>query len=122
MSVSDVLDEVEAVGIALRLEGERVRILALAGDIPALWNSPQTPAADRKEIIRLLVERVVVHVRADSERTEVEIAWRGGLTTSHAIVRSVSRYESMSAYRQLLESMARDLFAFRKVVVQADAR
>lgn len=26
MSVSDVLDEVEAVGIALRLEGERVRI------------------------------------------------------------------------------------------------
>jgi DNA invertase Pin-like site-specific DNA recombinase len=83
-------------------EDERVRILALAGDIPALWNSPQTPAADRKEIVRLLVERVVVHVRADSERTVVDIVWRGGITTSHAIVRSVSRYESLSDYRKLL--------------------
>ena len=83
-------------------EDERVQILALAGDIPTLWNSPQTPAADRKEIVRLLVERVVVHVRSDSERTEVDMVWRGGMTTSHAVVRSVSRYESLSDYRQLL--------------------
>jgi len=84
-------------------EDERVQILALAGDIPTLWNSPQTPAADRKEIVRLLVERVVVHVQADSERTGVDMVWRGGITTNHAIVRSVSRYESLSDYRQLLE-------------------
>jgi DNA invertase Pin-like site-specific DNA recombinase len=84
-------------------DDERVRILALASDIPTLWNSPQTPAADRKEIVRLLVERVVVHVRADSERADVEMVWRGGITTNHAIVRSVSRYESLSGYRQLLE-------------------
>ena len=63
--------------------------MALSGDIPALWNAPGTTAAERKEIVRLLVERVVVHVRADSERTEVEIAWRGGLTTRHEIVRPV---------------------------------
>jgi DNA invertase Pin-like site-specific DNA recombinase len=84
-------------------EDERSRIQALAGDIPSLWHSPQTSAADRKEIVRLLVERVVVHVRAVSERGEVEIAWRGGLTTNHGIVRSVSRYESLSDYRQLLD-------------------
>jgi DNA invertase Pin-like site-specific DNA recombinase len=84
-------------------EDERARILALAGDIPTLWNSPQTSAADRKEIVRLLVERVVVHVRADSEQTGVDIVWRGGITTTHAIVRSVSRYESLSGYRQMLE-------------------
>src|SRR5712691_1368228 len=77
-------------------EAERVRILALASDIPTLWNSPQTPVADRKEIVRLLVERVVVHVRADSERTNVDMVWRGGITTSHAVNRSVSRYESLS--------------------------
>ena len=50
----------------------------------------------------MLVERVVVQVQADSERTKVAIAWRGGLTTSHVIVRSVSRYECLSDYRQLL--------------------
>ena len=74
----------------------------MAADLPALWHSPQTTAADRKEIVRLLVERVVVHVQADSERADVDIDWRGGLTTKHAIVRSVSRYESLSDYPRLL--------------------
>jgi DNA invertase Pin-like site-specific DNA recombinase len=81
---------------------DKARIRALADDLPALWHSPQTTAADRKEIVRLLVERVVVHVGADSERASVDIAWRGGLTTSHAFVRSVSRYESLSDYPRLL--------------------
>lgn len=82
---------------------ERARIVALASDIPTLWHSSGTTAAERKEIVRLLVERVVVHVRADSERTRVEIAWRGGLTTTHQVVRSVSRFESLSDYPKLLK-------------------
>lgn len=86
----------------LRAE-ERSRIVALASDIPALWHAPETTAAERKEIVRLLVERVVVHVRSDSERTSVEIAWRGGLKTRHEVVRSVSRYESLSSYAALLK-------------------
>jgi DNA invertase Pin-like site-specific DNA recombinase len=82
---------------------ERARIVALASDIPALWHSPETSAAERKEIVRLLVERVVVHVRADTERTRVEIAWRGGLATHHEVVRAVSRYECLSDYPDLLK-------------------
>jgi DNA invertase Pin-like site-specific DNA recombinase len=82
---------------------ERARIEALASDIPALWQAAETTAAERKEIVRLLVERVVVHVRADSERVAVAIAWRGGLTTNHEIVRSVARYESLGDYPRLLE-------------------
>jgi hypothetical protein len=81
---------------------EKARIRALADDLPALWHSPQTVAADRKDIVRLLVERVVAHVQAESEQGSVDIAWRGGLTTRHALVRSVSRYESLSGYAQLL--------------------
>jgi DNA invertase Pin-like site-specific DNA recombinase len=83
-------------------EEERARIVALASDIPALWRSPGTSATERKEIVRLLVERVVVQVRSDSERTGVEIAWRGGLTTRHEIARAVTRYESLSDYPKLL--------------------
>jgi DNA invertase Pin-like site-specific DNA recombinase len=81
---------------------EEARIVALAADIPTLWNSSQTTNADRKEIVRLLVERVVVGVRADSERTQVLISWRGGPTTRHDVDRSVSRYESLSGYQQML--------------------
>jgi DNA invertase Pin-like site-specific DNA recombinase len=81
---------------------ETARIQALASDIPALWHARETSAAERKEIVRLLVERVVVHVRPDSEQTEVVISWRGGVTTTHSIVRSVSRYESLQNYPQML--------------------
>jgi hypothetical protein len=84
-------------------EDERNRIQALAADIPALWHAAETTATERKEIIRLLLERVVVQVRADTERVGVEISWRGGLITRHEFIRSTSRYESLGKYRQLLE-------------------
>jgi len=88
----------------LRLgEDERARILAVSGDVAALWNAPETTAADRKQVVRLLVERVVVHIRPDSQRVEVTISWRGGLMTHHEIVRSVSRYESLSDYDRLMD-------------------
>jgi hypothetical protein len=86
----------------LLTEDETARIMALASDIPALWHAPETSAAERKEIARLLIDRVVVQVPADSEQTEVAISWRGGLTTQHTIVRTVARYESLRDYPQLL--------------------
>src|SRR5271157_428913 len=48
-------------------EDQRARILALSSDLPTLWNAPETTAADRKEIIRLVVQHVEVHVRAETE-------------------------------------------------------
>ena len=83
-------------------EDQRARILALSSDLPTLWNAPETTAADRKEIIRLVVERVEVHVRAETECGEVVIRWRGGVTTRHEIIRTVSRYESLGRYDQLM--------------------
>ncbi len=84
-------------------EDQRARILALSNDLPTLWNAPETTAADRKEIIRLVVERVVVHVRAGTECGEVVISWRGGATTRNEIVRTVARYESLGRYSQMID-------------------
>jgi hypothetical protein len=84
-------------------EEERSRILAVSADIPSLWHAPETTARDRKEIIRLVAERIVVAVRANTERAEVTITWRGGQTTRHEIVRSVSRYESLGEYDRMMD-------------------
>jgi hypothetical protein len=59
-------------------EDERARIAALSRDIPALWDAPATTSAERKEIIRLPIEHVIVHVRKDSGYVDAEIHWRGG--------------------------------------------
>ena len=82
--------------------GERARIQTLAEDIPALWQGPTTTAADRKEIVRCLVERVVVRVRQNSEHVAVTIHWQGGFTSEHEVVRSVCRYEHLDHFDRLL--------------------
>jgi DNA invertase Pin-like site-specific DNA recombinase/DNA-binding transcriptional MerR regulator len=81
---------------------ERAGIRALASDIPALWRAPETTPQDRKEIIRLLLERVVVHVRQDSEYADVTLHWRGGCTSRHRVVRPVQAYTQLRDYEQLL--------------------
>ena len=80
---------------------DRERIRALSRDIPALWNAPETTAADRKEIIRHLVEKVVIHVKHDSEYVDVTIHWQGGFTSQHEVVRPVKTYEQLRDYQQL---------------------
>ena len=71
---------------------ERARIMALSSDIPALWHAEGTTNADRKEIIRCLIDRVVVHVRPDSQYVDATIHWRGGYTSQHEFIRCVNAY------------------------------
>jgi DNA invertase Pin-like site-specific DNA recombinase len=70
-------------------ETERARITALAADIPALWEAESTTNADRKEIIRCLVDQVVVLARQNSEHCDVTIHWKGGYTSQHEAIRPV---------------------------------
>jgi DNA invertase Pin-like site-specific DNA recombinase len=105
-------------------EDQRARILALSSDLPTLWDAPETTSADRKEIIRLVVERVEVHVRAETECGEVVISWRGGVMTRHEIVRPVARYESLGSYDQLMNriiEMRQEGRAIKQIAVQLNA-
>jgi DNA invertase Pin-like site-specific DNA recombinase len=100
---------------------ERSRILEVATDIPTLWHASETTARDRKEIIRLLTERIVVDVRANTERAEVTITWRGGQTMRHEIVRSVSRYESLGEYDRMMDrivQLRRDGLTIKELAAQ----
>lgn len=98
-------------------EQERSRIRALASDMPALWHAPATSAAERKEIIRCLVEKVVVHVRRDSEYVDATIHWQGGFTSQHQVVRPVVSYARMRDFQQLCER----LVEMRKEGLNAEA-
>jgi DNA invertase Pin-like site-specific DNA recombinase len=84
---------------------ERERIRALAADLPALWQAPATTTTDRKEIIRALVERVVVQVRKDSEYVEATIHWQGGFTSQHELVRPVGCYEQLRDFKPLMDRL-----------------
>jgi hypothetical protein len=66
-------------------------IRALANDLPALWNAPTTTPADRKTVLRLLIERV--DVTADRETSWMNLAmhWAGGHETHQRIRRPVHK-------------------------------
>ena len=85
---------------------ERARIAALSSDLPALWHAPGTTHQDRKEIIRHLVEKVVVHVKNDSEYVDVTIHWQGGFTSQHEVVRPVRSYEQLRDFDKLMDRIA----------------
>jgi DNA invertase Pin-like site-specific DNA recombinase len=83
-------------------EKERLWISELSKDIPQLWGAESTSMADRKEVVRCLVERVEVYAKPDSEQTQVVISWHGGATSTHAIERPVSSISYMSDGKRLL--------------------
>lgn len=84
---------------------DRDRIQELSQNVPSLWNAAGTTATDRKQIIRCLVERVVVAADQATELTDVTIVWKGGLTTEHQVARPVGRYEQLKDYQRLTERL-----------------
>ncbi len=77
------------------------RIRSLAADIPSLWNAADTPAADRKEIVRALVERVTVTVRDNTEHVMLRIEWIGGASTEHSLRRTISCYQRLCDFPRM---------------------
>lgn len=82
---------------------EREAIRQLAMDIPALWAASTTTAADRKEIIRQVVERVIVDVQGSSERVSVRIEWIGGSSTEGIVIRPIGKLSELSTYPQICQ-------------------
>jgi DNA invertase Pin-like site-specific DNA recombinase len=61
---------------------ERRMLTRLAGDLPRVWAAPTTTDRDRKELIRTLVDEVIVMVDRDALVAELELHWHGGARTS----------------------------------------
>jgi hypothetical protein len=86
-------------------DAERAAIRRLAVDIPSLWYAPTTTIAERKEILRQVVERVEVEVQGQSELVHIRLVWAGGACTTGVIRRPVQRLEQLSNYPQLLDRL-----------------
>jgi len=85
---------------------ERSRIMALSSDIPSVWHADGTTNADRKDIIRCLIESVVVNVRGDSEYVDATIHWHGGFTSQHEFIRSVNSYATLRDFDVMMRRVA----------------
>ena len=82
-------------------ESERRSLLKLSSDQPGIWHAKTTTIQDRQEIVRLLIERIVVACRGRTEWVDVTVRWAGGVETQHVLRRPVMGYEQLSDYESL---------------------
>ena len=59
-------------------QAERDRLLALGPDLAVVWHAATTAPHDRKELLRALVEEVIVKVERDKAAAHLTLRWKGG--------------------------------------------
>ena len=60
---------------------EKNRLRALGSDLRNVWTAPTTTDRDRKELLRTLLEEVIVAVYRSEHRAHLTLRWRGGELT-----------------------------------------
>ena len=86
-------------------ESERASIRALAHDLPELWKAPTTTPANRKAVLRHLIEVVTVTIDRGTEWMDVVIRWAGGHETQTRRRRPVARLSQMEGHEKLIEEI-----------------
>jgi hypothetical protein len=62
-------------------DGERRALVRLAGDLRRVWEAPTTTDRDRKQLLRCLLDDVVLTVDRAQRRARIELFWQGGAHT-----------------------------------------
>lgn len=69
-------------------EEDRTRILALAKDLPRVWNAPSTTNAERKNLLRILVQKVALSPTELPKRMlRVQVVWVTGAVSDFTLPR-----------------------------------
>ncbi|HXC08727.1 MAG TPA: recombinase family protein [Steroidobacteraceae bacterium] len=59
-------------------QDEHSRLLALGADLATVWHAATTTQRDRKELLRALLEEVIVKVERDKATARLTLRWKGG--------------------------------------------
>jgi hypothetical protein len=68
------------------------QILALGQNLPALWHAATTTAADRKQIVRLIIKEVALDKKRRRGFVWIRVIWQTGAASEHWAQRTVQSY------------------------------
>ena len=89
-------------------DSDRQRILALGEDLPKLWQAATTTSAERKQIVRLVIQSVIVDAKRQQGQLWYQIHWQTGATQEYWLRRAVHGYRE-HPQQQALEQRVREL-------------
>ena len=64
---------------------QRQRLAALGADLQTVWTAPTTTARDRKELLRTVLEEVIIRVERAASRAQLTLRWHGGTVTTREV-------------------------------------
>lgn len=82
---------------------DQTRIERLAADVPALWKAETTTDSDRKEILREIIDYIVIGIEGETEWVEARIHWVGGHQTYTRFRRPLRASAKLSYASSLVE-------------------
>lgn len=85
----------------LLTSAEQNAIRQLAADLPALWHTATTTHADRKAILRQILDKVVIQIEGKSEWVEAKLHWAGGHQTYTRFRRPVGSLAQLIDWPQI---------------------
>ena len=68
--------------------------------LPTIWSKPELSHKQRKEFLRCLIDKVVVH-RQERDTVSVRIVWKGGDTTTTSINVRVGSFKELSSSKEM---------------------
>lgn len=90
---------------ALELDAPMRKTLEQVGvRVAQLW--PQLPAARRKQLLRCLIDKVVMH-RVQSDAVAVRVVWKGGAFSSMTVAMPVKTMDKLSQFDQMQQEALR---------------
>ena len=101
-------------------EGDRAEILALGEDLPRVWHAAAATAAERKQMLRLIVREVALDQRRERGEVWIRIIWQTGATSEHRLRRRVRAYREYADLERL-ERRVRALNGARKMDAEVAA-
>jgi DNA invertase Pin-like site-specific DNA recombinase len=88
---------------------EQEQLQRLAGDLERVWFDPQADMVLKKQIVRVLIEEIVVDLDKDRDEIVFWIHWAGGHHTEHREPRRVQRRRSAVDLPRVVDTLRKVL-------------
>lgn len=85
---------------------QKNKLRDLGADLPRLWNAPETAIELKKQILRAVIEEIVVKNGADNLEYHLQIHWAGGVHTKLVVPRNKSGHHARRADDKVVELVA----------------
>lgn len=79
----------------------RAAFTSLGASLPGLWQQPTLRRAQRKALLRCLIDKVVLRRLEQREHVQTRIVWRGGAVSELDVQVSVGSLHDLSSFEQL---------------------